>query len=97
MPWTFALVKKPAAKGTAEGNPGKTSASTTDWSRFNNHTWTLVLEDSPFELATQPLSFARMLDVDYKVGSYEAKGNIAMSSETYRRIDSWNVMWRQRR
>jgi hypothetical protein len=67
-----------------------------DWSKFERHTWTLLLEDAPFELAKETLTFTGVVDDDGKIDSREAKGSIAMSSESYRRVDSWNVMWRPR-
>ena len=88
--------KKDGATATSAANALKpvTKPANPDWTKFKRHTWTLILEDTPFELAQTKLSFARMVDENEKTLGHEAKGGIAMSSETYKRIDVWNVMWR---
>lgn len=87
------------ATARSEGDPPAKTApkpAPVDWSKFGRYTWTLLLEDAPFELAKQSLNFTGVVDDNGKIYSQEAKGSIAMSSETYRRIDNWNVMWRPR-
>ena len=65
----------------------------TDWSRFEKHSFWLVLEDVPFELAREPLRSYSLWNKTEEVFGKEAKGSIVMSSETYRRINVWNLMW----
>lgn len=90
-------VPKPSADqagmqaGKAESAPDKTKQA--DWHRFDRTSFWLVLEDTPFELARVPLSTYNIWDDNEKVIGKEAKGSIVMSSDTYTRIDVWNMMW----
>ena len=72
------------------------SALKVDWATAQAHTFTLLLEDMPFELARQVMFFNGVVDDSGNRIGMDAKGSIKMSSEVYKRIDSWNVLWHRR-
>lgn len=83
---------EPMRKKTTSDEVAATS-KTFDDTKLLRRTFTLILEDAPFELATQRLTLTRVVDDAGKPIGREAKGKIQMSKDVYRRIDSWNVSW----
>ena len=83
------------AKQTAD-KPKSTKSSSTDWVRVKGYQYFLLLEDVPFQLARETLTFTEVVNDSEKTIGMDAKGSIPMSSDTYRRIDLWNVEWRRR-
>jgi len=60
------------------------------------HAFSVHLEDVPFELMRDDLRFSSVVDDSGETIAYNAKGSLPMSKEAYKRIDTWNLKWRQR-
>lgn len=60
------------------------------------HTFTMLLEDVPFQLVQQALQLTYIADDKGNTVGYNSKGSVAMSREMYKKIDTWNVNWRAR-
>lgn len=61
---------------------------------IQRHTFSLLLLDTPFELAKIELKFSRVVDDESKPIALQANGRIKMSRESYQKVDVWNVLWR---
>jgi hypothetical protein len=61
---------------------------------IQRHTFSLLLLDTPFELARVELKFSQVVDDQNKPIGLRANGRIKMSRESYQKVDVWNVLWR---
>lgn len=85
-------------KGKSESSPKDTSQLLKPdvISKFESHTFFLLLSDVPFELARETLVFSQIVNSEEKPIGWDAKSSIAMSRESYEKLDSWNIQWRRR-
>ncbi len=97
MHFTITFAPKPAPN--ADVNPAESGAViekvnySATWQRFALHDFWVSFGDKHSEVAKAPLASQNIRDASGKVIGKQAKSSVALPVETYKRINTWTLMW----